>query len=108
MNSSTLVMPSRIATEVKEAPSAADQLIQQGLRTWEQGRPEEALLLFRRAVGADLRRPEPWYWIGCLKEEGGDKISAAYCYYLAHDIRRYGPAREALKRLGYMRGEDGG
>ncbi len=82
--------------------SSSEALLREGLKAWEQGQREEALRRLRQAVGADLRRPEPWYWMGCLYEEAIDRVSAAYCYYLANDTRQYLPALAALRRLGYL------
>jgi tetratricopeptide (TPR) repeat protein len=99
-------------TQMKERPNppvaavdpATQAMIEEGLQAWEQERYEDAQRLLRSAAAADLRRPECWYWIGCIKEKVGDLRSAVYCYYLANDIRRYGPALDALRRLGYLGG----
>ena len=80
----------------------ADAALEQALSLWQSGNDEQALGLLRRAAGADLRRPEPWYWMGRVHEHAKDPVKAAYCYYLANDIRRHEPSREALRRLGYL------
>lgn len=73
-----------------------------GLEALQNGEGERALGLLRRAAGADLGAPEPWYWMGHLRERASDPAGAAYCYYLALDIRRHAPSVEALQRLGYL------
>jgi tetratricopeptide (TPR) repeat protein len=101
MNDSMQVQERQSLAAMAADPSI-QALIEAGLQAWEQDKHEEAQGLLRRAAAADLRRPESWYWIGCIKEEVGDLRSAVYCYYLANDIRRYGPALDALRRLGYL------
>jgi hypothetical protein len=64
---------------------------------------EVALMLLRRAAAADLSRPEPWLGMGIVQERLGDDKAAGYCYYMASDLDSgYQPAREALRRLGYL------
>jgi Tfp pilus assembly protein PilF len=92
------VVPVQGASRNEVVETALDQ----ALSLWQSGNDEQALGLLRRAVGADLRRPEPWYWMGRIHEHAKDPIKAAYCYYMANDLRRHEPSREALRRLGYL------
>ena len=100
----TTPMLAQIRTRFQNAPASApaETLLIQGLEAWEGGRHEEAQGLLQRAAVADLRHPEPWYWMGCLYEEQQDPKSAAYCYYLANDMLHFEPALDALQRLGYL------
>jgi hypothetical protein len=82
--------------------SRADELLQAALKAWEASDPAAALALLKRAAGADLRRPEPWYWMGRVHEEAQDRAAAGYCYYFSNDLRRYPPALDALRRLGFL------
>jgi len=83
---------------------AADALLQTALKAVAAGRSGEARALLRRAVVADLRRAEPWYWLGALHEQTQDIPRAAQAYYMALELGRSVPAREALLRLGLIRG----
>ena len=88
--------------QLKDPATPAECLLIEGLDAWEQGKTEDAKELLRRSAVADLRHPEPWYWMGCLYEEQGESKSAAYCYYLSNDMRHFEPALDALHRLGYL------
>ena len=94
----------QVRSKLESAPAAepAESLLVLGLQAWQRGAHEEAKGLLQRAAVADLRHPEPWYWLGCLHEEQQDPKSAAYCYYLAHDMKYFEPALDALHRLGYL------
>ena len=51
----------------------------------------------------DLTRPEPYYWLGALRDQEGDTRQAAYYYYIALNVSpTFRPAREALIHLGRM------
>lgn len=90
-------------TQTRPVPTRCDSLLAQGLSAFNQGDLEPAIQLFRRAAGSDLKRSEPWYWLGRVQEERGDRPSAGYCYELAMTLGHgYGPAREAMARLGYL------
>ena len=103
MNVETLAKP-RKTPSAPAVSSATRAAIEKGLQAWENGRYEDAQQLLGQAVAADLRQPEGWYRLGRIEEEAGDLRSAVYCYFLASDIRRSGPALEALERLGYLGG----
>jgi hypothetical protein len=79
----------------------------QGLEAFNRSLFDEALALFRRAAGNDLRRAEPWYWMGRVQEEKNDRVAAGYCYGLAMSLgHNYLPARDAMRRLGYLDNPD--
>jgi hypothetical protein len=73
----------------------------EALNVWSSGQSGQALELLRRAAVCDLRRPEPWYWIGRIQEETHDPLGAAYSYFMARD-RHYEPATVALSRMGRL------
>jgi hypothetical protein len=60
--------------------------------------------LLRQSAVRDLRRPEPWYWMGRIQEETRDPLGAAYSYFMARD-RHYEPASVALRRMGRLERE---
>ncbi len=63
----------------------------------------EARAYLKAAMLRDVARPEPYYRLGCLSETEGDARQAAHWYYMALDANHaFRPAREALKRLGYI------
>jgi DNA-binding NtrC family response regulator len=63
----------------------------------------EARIYLKRAMVRDVTRPEPYYELGDLYENEGDVRQAAHYYYMALDARSmFPPARDALKRLGYL------
>ena len=76
-----------------------------GLEALERGRLAEAETCFGKAIVQELRSPEPWYWMGRLKERQGEPQAAAHCYFWAYECRRYQPAGESLRRLGYLKEE---
>jgi hypothetical protein len=81
--------------------------LEQGLEAFNHNALDEAMALFRRAAGNDLRRPEPWYWMGRVQEERNDRVSAGYCYGLAMSLGHHClPARDAMRRLGYLENPD--
>jgi len=83
--------------------SPFERYLDQGLLAFSQDHFDEAMALLRRAAGNDLRRAEPWYWMGRVQEEKQDRVSAGYCYGLAMSLgHQYAPARDALRRLGYL------
>ncbi|MGH7766628.1 MAG: response regulator [Candidatus Binatia bacterium] len=64
----------------------------------------EARLYLKNAMVRDVTRPEPYYELGDLYENEGDVRQAVHYYYLALDARnQFPPARDALKRLGYLK-----
>jgi DNA-binding NtrC family response regulator len=64
----------------------------------------EARAYLKTAMLCDLRRPEPYYWLGHLCEAEGDLRQAAQYYYMALDANQtFQPAREALTRLGRIK-----
>ena len=80
-----------------------ERYLNQGLEAFGRDHFDEAMALLRRAAGNDLRRAEPWYWMGRVQEEKQDRVSAGYCYGLALCLSHGGtPARDALRRLGYL------
>ena len=93
-----------LTTQIQPKPaSRCDERLAEGLRAFERGDPAAALLSFRKAAANDLRRAEPWYWMGRVQEDGGDRIAAGYCYSLAMELGvGYGPARQAMQRLGFL------
>jgi hypothetical protein len=106
MKLSTKTMPknaSPVPQDVK-APQAGrlETLLGQALAARSSGRQEAALELLRQAAVCDLRRPEPWYWIGRIQEELRDPMGAAYSYFMARDRGRYEPASVALRRMGHL------
>lgn len=63
----------------------------------------EARIYLKKAMVRDITRPEPYYELGDLYESEGDVRQAAHYYFTALDARSmFPPAREALKRLGYL------
>jgi tetratricopeptide (TPR) repeat protein len=80
----------------------AQAFLEQGIRAKSAGQRQQALALLKQAAGADLTRPEPWYWMGEIYEAALDRRGAAWCYYLADEIGYYPPALEALSRMGYL------
>jgi Flp pilus assembly protein TadD len=78
-------------------------LLRAGWQAFENSGYEEALALFRKAAVADLKKPEPWHAMGLVHERLGQKKSAGYAYYMACDMQAgFAPARQALKRLGFL------
>jgi Flp pilus assembly protein TadD len=78
-------------------------LLRAGWQAFEDSAYEEALSLLRKAAVADLRRPEPWHAMGLIYERLGQRKSAAYCYFIASDMQtNFAPARQALRRMGYL------
>ena len=70
-----------------------------------QGRsaPIEARAYLKTAMLRDLTRPEPYYRLGYLCETEGDTRQATHWYYMALDANHaFQPARDALKRMGYI------
>jgi DNA-binding NtrC family response regulator len=63
----------------------------------------EARIYLKKAMVRDVTRPEPYYELGDLYESEGDARQAAHYYYMALDAKSmFPPARDALKRLGYL------
>ena len=94
-------------TNVFETPKPEranfDSYLKAGWLALEDANYEVAMLLLRRAAAADFGRPEPWHGMGMVEERMGDSKSAGYCYYMASDLDSgYQPARQALKRLGFL------
>lgn len=92
-----------VPAEVAPAQSRTDAWLDQGLRFCDEGQWAEALAAFRKAAASDLRRSEPWHWMGrvqeCLREPG----QAAYCYFMAYGLDRHAPSAAALGRLGFLK-----
>ena len=83
--------------------------IAEGILHFEGGRMEQALAAFKRAVVKAFDQPEPWFWMGRVYEESGDRVLAAHSYYMACDRgRRHMPSIEGIKRLGYHDSAHGG
>lgn len=76
-----------------------------GTEALERGDLSGAETHFGKALLQDSRRPEPWYWLGRVKEEQGNPKAAAYGYFWAWENCSYLPAKESLKRLGYLKAE---
>lgn len=63
----------------------------------------EARSYLKSALQRDLKRPEPYYWLGELEEMESRPKTAMQLYYMALEASpAFEPAREALKRLGYI------
>ena len=63
----------------------------------------EARAYVKAAMLRDIKRPEPYFWLGLLCEADGDARLAAQYYYMALDTSpTFDPAREALIRLGHL------
>lgn len=78
-------------------------LLNQGIHEFNGGHSDASLQLFKHAAATAFGSTEPWFWIGRIYEEHGDRIRAAYCFYMACDVGSpYAPAKEALERLGYL------
>lgn len=61
----------------------------------------EARAYLKTAMMRDVKRPEPYYWLGHLYEMEGDARQATSYYYRALDAdQTFQPARDALTRLG--------
>lgn len=61
----------------------------------------EARAYLKAAMSRAFDRPEPYYWLGFLSEGEGDVKRAAQYYYMAVSASgTFGPAVEALRRLG--------
>ncbi|HTB23160.1 MAG TPA: hypothetical protein VK914_10690 [bacterium] len=89
--------------DVKAAQAGGlETLLGQALASRSSGRHERALDLLRQAAVRDLRRPEPWYWIGRIQEELHDSMGAAYSYFMSRERGRYEPASVALRRMGHL------
>lgn len=94
-----------MATLLEKKTTPCDAWLSRGLSAFERGDASEALQCFRRAAGNDIKRAEAWYWTGRAQEALGEPQSAAYCYSLAMDLGHgFSTARQALQRLGYLRG----
>jgi DNA-binding NtrC family response regulator len=63
----------------------------------------EAHGYLKAAMSRAADRPEPYYWLGFLCEYEGEERRAVQYYYMAVSASHaYGPAVEALKRLGKL------
>jgi DNA-binding NtrC family response regulator len=63
----------------------------------------EARGYLKAAMSRAADRPEPYYWLGFLCEREGDQRRAIQYYYMAVSASHaYGPAVDALKRLGKL------
>jgi hypothetical protein len=63
----------------------------------------EARVYLKIAMQRGVTRPEPYYQLGELSESDGRVPHAVHYYYMALDAQStYQPARDALKRLGYL------
>jgi len=61
----------------------------------------EARAYLKTAMVRDVKRPEPYYWLGHLSEIEGNARQAVSYYYMALDAdQTFRPARHALIRLG--------
>ena len=64
----------------------------------------EARSYLKTALQRDLTRPEPYCGLAVLEEAEGHPRTAMQLYYMALESNPiYEPAREALKRLGYIK-----
>ena len=63
----------------------------------------ESRSYLKAALQRDFKRPEPYYYLAGLEEAEGRPRSAMQLYYMALEGNpAHEPAREALKRLGYI------
>jgi hypothetical protein len=80
-----------------------ETLLGEGIAAFENGQHENALLLFKKTIVADFKRPEGWFWKGRVYEDLGQDRHAAQSFFMSCDMRPgFGPARHALRRLGYL------
>ena len=86
-------------------PSPADRALMalnQGVHAYAMGDLAAAQRHLHQAIALNLCDSEPWYWLGRIQEGLGEALRAAQCYYLCRNSRQWGPAQDALRRMGQL------
>ncbi len=86
-----------------KSDTSVEELLKLAELARKRGSVSESRSYLKAALQRDLRRPEPYYYLAQLEETENRPRTAMQLYYMALESEAtFEPAREALRKLGYL------